>query len=82
MHALTREGAPCDQGATRRRSPSDVAGKKRHQPVLEWRDKYPGTRISAAVDAPERYRAVLAPHHEQVRMEVLRQLQEVYGGAP
>jgi hypothetical protein len=32
-------------------------------------------------DAPERYRAVLAPHHEQVRMEVLRQLQETYGGA-
>jgi hypothetical protein len=31
-------------------------------------------------DAPQRYRAALQPHREQVREEVLRQLQETYGG--
>ena len=31
-------------------------------------------------DAPKRYRAALQPHREQVREEVLRQLQETYGG--
>jgi hypothetical protein len=33
-------------------------------------------------DAPARYREALAPHREQVRTEVLRQLRETYGGEP
>ena len=31
-------------------------------------------------DAPDRYREALAPHREQVRNEVLRQLRETYSG--
>jgi hypothetical protein len=30
-------------------------------------------------DAPDQYLAALKPHREQVRLEVIRQLQEAYG---